>query len=196
MLTACAPGPDLASDMAVAAAPYRSRVMRIVEAQHRIATNRLAGNAADQLLLEALADDVKPALTPAAWDLPWLLASPLPLRDRPLFAVPQPRHAARHLLCLRGGRNRGHRSGLVAARGIRALAGVRAAAHAARGPAFAADPDRAGRLHLGARGRQLVPARCRCREGCQRRADLQLRRLGRDRLWRPRLDGRCVRRLS
>ncbi|MDP1028767.1 RES family NAD+ phosphorylase [Sphingomonas sp. KR1UV-12] len=51
-------------------------MIRIVEAQHRIATNRLTGSAADQALLEALADDVKPNLPPAARDLPWLLASP------------------------------------------------------------------------------------------------------------------------
>ena len=56
--------------------PYRGRVIRIVEAQHQIATNRLAANAADQALLEALADDVKPQLPEAARHLPWLLASP------------------------------------------------------------------------------------------------------------------------
>lgn len=56
--------------------PYRGRVVRIVEGQHLISTNRLAGNAADQALLEALADDVKPQLPEAAQRLPWLLASP------------------------------------------------------------------------------------------------------------------------
>ena len=56
--------------------PYRGRVIRIVEAQHRIATSRLASNTADQALLEALADDVKPRLPQAARRLPWLLASP------------------------------------------------------------------------------------------------------------------------
>jgi hypothetical protein len=56
--------------------PYRGRVIRVVEGQHQIATNRLAGNAADQALLEALADDVKPPLPEAARRLPWLLASP------------------------------------------------------------------------------------------------------------------------
>ena len=56
--------------------PYRGRVIRIVEAQHQISTNRLAANAADQALLEALADDVKPQLPEAARHLPWLLASP------------------------------------------------------------------------------------------------------------------------
>jgi len=56
--------------------PYRGRVIRIVEAQHQISTNRLAANAADQALLEALADAVKPQLPEAARKLPWLLASP------------------------------------------------------------------------------------------------------------------------
>ena len=56
--------------------PYRGRVIRIVEAQHRISTNRLAATNADQALLEALADEVKPRLPDAAQHLPWLLASP------------------------------------------------------------------------------------------------------------------------
>ena len=55
---------------------YRRRVIRIVEAQHRISTNRLAKNAEDQALLEALADEVKPDLPASARRLPWLLASP------------------------------------------------------------------------------------------------------------------------
>ena len=56
--------------------PYRGRVIRIVEGQHLISTNRLAANPADQRLLEALAGDVKPQLPEAARNLPWLLASP------------------------------------------------------------------------------------------------------------------------
>jgi hypothetical protein len=55
---------------------WRGEVIRIVEAQHRIATNRLTDSAADQALLEALADAVKPNLPEAARHLPWLLASP------------------------------------------------------------------------------------------------------------------------
>ena len=55
---------------------YRGRVYRIVEAQHRISTNRLADSNADQALLEELADEVKPALPESARRLPWLLASP------------------------------------------------------------------------------------------------------------------------
>ena len=65
-----------AEDVAPHTRPYRGRVIRMVEAQHRIATNRLADNAADQALLEALADDAKPALPLAARRLPWLLAAP------------------------------------------------------------------------------------------------------------------------
>ncbi len=56
--------------------PYNGEVIRIVEAQHLISTNRLATNAADQALLEALAEDVKPPLPETARHLPWLLASP------------------------------------------------------------------------------------------------------------------------
>lgn len=63
-------------DIAAHLRPYRGRVIRMVEAQHRIATNRLADDAADQALLEALADEVKPALPRAARTLPWLLAAP------------------------------------------------------------------------------------------------------------------------
>lgn len=63
-------------DIAPHARAYRGRVIRMVEAQHRIATNRLADNAADQALLEALADEAKPALPLAARRLPWLLAAP------------------------------------------------------------------------------------------------------------------------
>jgi hypothetical protein len=56
--------------------PYRGRVYRIVEAQHRISTNRLADSNADQALLEMLADEVKPTMPETARHLPWLLASP------------------------------------------------------------------------------------------------------------------------
>lgn len=65
-----------ASALASEARPYEHRVVRIVEAQHRISTNRLAANARDRQLLEALADEVKPDLPPEAARLPWLLASP------------------------------------------------------------------------------------------------------------------------
>ena len=68
MSTRCVPASDIR--------PYKGRGIRIVEAQHRIATNRLAADAVDQALLEALADEVKPPLPDAARHLPWLLASP------------------------------------------------------------------------------------------------------------------------
>lgn len=64
------------SELASEVCAYRGRVIRIVEAQHRISTNRLADNAADQAVLEELADEVKPQLPDSARHLPWLLASP------------------------------------------------------------------------------------------------------------------------
>ena len=67
---------SMRSALASEVCAYRGRVIRIVEAQHQIATNRLATNADDQALLEALADDVKPLLPAAAHSLPWLLAAP------------------------------------------------------------------------------------------------------------------------
>ena len=67
---------SMPSALASEVRPYHGRVIRIVEGQHQISTNRLTGNSADQLLLEALADDVKPQLPEAARHLPWLLAAP------------------------------------------------------------------------------------------------------------------------
>lgn len=55
---------------------YAACLWRLVEAQHRISTNRLAANADDQALLEQLVEEVKPALPPAARDLHYLLATP------------------------------------------------------------------------------------------------------------------------
>jgi len=55
---------------------YNGVVWRVVEAQHRISTNRLAVNSDDQALLELLVDRVKPALPPAARGLHYLLATP------------------------------------------------------------------------------------------------------------------------
>lgn len=55
---------------------YRVRLWRMVEAQHRISTNRLAANSADQALLEQLVEEVKPTLPPAARGLHYLLATP------------------------------------------------------------------------------------------------------------------------
>lgn len=55
---------------------YRGAVWRVVEAQHRISTNRLADSLADQARLEALAEAAKPDLPKAAQGLHYLLASP------------------------------------------------------------------------------------------------------------------------
>lgn len=55
---------------------YRGTVWRLVEAQHRISTNRLARNLKEQETLELLADEVKPPLPAAAQNLDYLLASP------------------------------------------------------------------------------------------------------------------------
>lgn len=56
--------------------PYGATVWRLVEAQHRISTNRLAADAADQALLERLVEEVKPVLPPTARGLHYLLATP------------------------------------------------------------------------------------------------------------------------
>ena len=56
--------------------PYRRRLVRLVEGQHRISTNRLADNVEDQALLEALVEEAKPTLPPAARGLHYLLATP------------------------------------------------------------------------------------------------------------------------
>lgn len=47
-----------------------------MEAQHRISTSRLADDAAAQAVLEALADEVKPVMPPAARRLHFLLGTP------------------------------------------------------------------------------------------------------------------------
>ena len=54
---------------------YQGKVWRLVEAQHRISTNRIA-TTADQALLESLVDEVKPTLPAAARGLHYLLATP------------------------------------------------------------------------------------------------------------------------
>ena len=55
---------------------YRGKVWRLVEAQHRISTNRLAAGADDQALLEQLVEQVKPVLPKAARGLNYLLSTP------------------------------------------------------------------------------------------------------------------------
>lgn len=56
--------------------PYDRTVWRMVEAQHRISTNRLAANADDQALLERLVELAKPPLPAAARHLHYLLSTP------------------------------------------------------------------------------------------------------------------------
>lgn len=56
--------------------PYRGKVWRLVEGQHRISTNRLASDSTTQALLEELAEEVKPQVPEAARHLHFLLATP------------------------------------------------------------------------------------------------------------------------
>lgn len=56
--------------------PYRGKIWRLVEGQHRISTSRLAETRATQALLEELAEEVKPAVPEAARHLHFLLATP------------------------------------------------------------------------------------------------------------------------
>jgi hypothetical protein len=51
-------------------------VIRVVEGQHRISTNRLAVSPGGQAVLEALVEEVKPKLPPSARNLHFLLATP------------------------------------------------------------------------------------------------------------------------
>lgn len=55
---------------------YRRTVWRVVEAQHRISTNRLTSDLGEQRRLEELADAAKPDMPIAAQGLHYLLASP------------------------------------------------------------------------------------------------------------------------
>ena len=55
---------------------YRRTVWRVVEAQHRISTNRLTSDLGEQQRLEELADSAKPDLPKSAHGLHYLLASP------------------------------------------------------------------------------------------------------------------------
>lgn len=55
---------------------YAGEVWRVVEAQHRISTNRLAASAEEQSLLEDLVEAIKPRLPEAARHLDYLLAAP------------------------------------------------------------------------------------------------------------------------
>ncbi len=59
-----------------AAAPRRADLWRAVEAQHRVATMRLADSAAAQAVLERLLEASKPPLPPAARGVSYLLNTP------------------------------------------------------------------------------------------------------------------------
>ncbi|WP_016746235.1 RES family NAD+ phosphorylase [Rhizorhabdus wittichii] len=76
MSTTIAPRSDPPPPSAEQFRAYDATLWRLVEAQHRISTNRLAANAEDQALLEELVETVKPVLPPAARGLHYLLATP------------------------------------------------------------------------------------------------------------------------
>lgn len=57
-------------------ASYRGRIFRMVEAQHRISTSRLADSLLDEERLELLVEQVKPPMPAAARRLHHLLATP------------------------------------------------------------------------------------------------------------------------
>ncbi len=56
--------------------PYENDLWRVVEAQHRASTMRLVDTNEEQEILEALVEEVKPALPPACAGLHFLLAAP------------------------------------------------------------------------------------------------------------------------
>lgn len=55
---------------------YAGEVWRVVEAQHRISTNRLAASEEEQSLIEDLVEEIKPHLPKSARNLDFLLAAP------------------------------------------------------------------------------------------------------------------------
>lgn len=63
--------------------PYQGRGWRVVEAQHRIATMKLADTLDDQAVLEGLIEASKPALPAACLHLDYLLAAPFRYRPYP-----------------------------------------------------------------------------------------------------------------
>lgn len=82
---------------------YSGKVWRLVEAQHRISTNRLAASVDDQALLEQLVEEVKPVMPAAARGLHYLLATPFrygyakPSRFRRANARPGIFYASEHV---------------------------------------------------------------------------------------------------
>jgi RES domain len=61
---------------ALATAPYKGDVWRLVEAQHRISTLKLVDTLEEQEQLERLLDETKPSLPPECEGLDYLLAAP------------------------------------------------------------------------------------------------------------------------
>jgi len=55
---------------------YENRCWRLVEAQHRVSTLKLADTLAEQALLEDLIEETKPAIPPECGKLDYLLATP------------------------------------------------------------------------------------------------------------------------
>jgi len=66
-----APGPTPAD-----LRPYRAKLFRMVEAQHRISTDRLVEGIAEQEVLERLIEEAKPGIPPEARGLHHLLGTP------------------------------------------------------------------------------------------------------------------------
>lgn len=81
--------PDLWADCGARArtVEFAADVLRLVESQEQVATQRLVGNLAEQALLEALLERSKPPLPAAAHGLHYLLATP--------FRYPPLRHGSR-----------------------------------------------------------------------------------------------------
>ena len=65
------------------ARPYGGDLWRVVEAQHRAATMRIVDTLEEQAVLEALIEEAKPPLPPAAEGLHYLLAAPFRYRPYP-----------------------------------------------------------------------------------------------------------------
>ncbi|MGB8818043.1 MAG: RES family NAD+ phosphorylase, partial [Rhizobiaceae bacterium] len=61
---------------ALVGTPYSGDVWRLVEAQHRVSTLKLVDSLDEQMLLEAMLDETKPALPPECAGLDYLLAAP------------------------------------------------------------------------------------------------------------------------
>lgn len=63
--------------------PYRGRIWRIVEAQHKVSSARLTDGLEEQQMLERLVEEVKPPLPSSCKNLHYLLATPFRYRPYP-----------------------------------------------------------------------------------------------------------------